>query len=144
MAAGNQMDTNKKIRETISSFMDGELPDADAELALAGLREPDGMQAWRLYHEIGDTLRADTDTESPPLSAGFAARLAGRLAAEPAPPRREARKPELPTDALAAIAPAVVAATVPVNGATAVVEPVVHGAQHEVPVSDPGSAAKRV
>lgn len=114
------MDTNKKIRETISSFMDDELSDADAELALAGLRERDGIDAWRLYHEIGDTLRAETD--APALSPGFAARLAERLAAEPVPLRREPRKPELPTDALAAIAPAVVGNGA-ANGTVAVVDP---------------------
>ena len=136
------MDTNKKIRETISSFMDDELSDADAELALAGLRERDGIAAWRLYHEIGDTLRAETDV--PALSRGFAARLAERLALEPVPLRREPRKPELPTDALAAIAPAVVAGKVPVNGSLAVVEPVLEDVQHEVPASDPHPAAKRL
>ncbi|NNG22027.1 sigma-E factor negative regulatory protein [Telluria aromaticivorans] len=114
------MDTNKKIRETISSFMDDELSDADAELALAGLRERDGIDAWRLYHEIGDTLRAETD--APALSPGFAARLAERLAAEPVPLRRDPCKPELPTDALAAIAPAVVGNGA-ANGTVAVVEP---------------------
>ncbi len=140
------MDTNKKMRETISSFMDDELSDADAELALAGLRERDGIDAWRLYHEIGDTLRAETDV--PALSRGFAARLAERLALEPVPLRREPRKPELPTDALAAIAPAVVAGKVPVNGpvngALAVVEPVLEDVQHEVPASNRNPAAKRL
>lgn len=132
------MDTNKKIRETISSFMDDELSDADAELALAGLRERDGIEAWRLYHEIGDTLRAETD--GPALSPGFAARLAERLAAEPVPLRREPRKPELPTDALAAIAPAVVSGNGPANGAVAVVEPAV---EIEPPAKS-GPAAKQL
>ena len=141
MAAGNQMDTNKKIRETISSFMDDELSDADAELALAGLRERDGIAAWRLYHEIGDTLRAETD--APALSPGFAARLAERLAAEPVPLRREPRRPELPTDALAAIAPAVVGGNGPVNGAKVVVAPTMQEAQHEAP-PEAGSAAKQL
>lgn len=135
------MDTNKKIRESISSFMDDELSDADAELALAGLRERDGIEAWRLYHEIGDTLRAETD--GPALSPGFAARLAERLAAEPVPLRREPRKPELPTDALAAIAPTVVAGSGPASGSVAVVAPVGQGAQHEAPPKA-GPAAKQV
>ena len=138
IAAGNQMDTNKKMRETISSFMDGELPDADAELALAGLRERDGIDAWRLYHRIGDTLRADPGT--PALSPGFAARLAGRLDAEPIPLRREAGKPDLPTDELAAIAPAVVAANRPLNGPMAEIEPVL---QHD-DRPQAKSAAKRL
>ncbi|MGH8853185.1 MAG: sigma-E factor negative regulatory protein, partial [Telluria sp.] len=67
------MDTNKKIREYISAFADGELPDADLELALAALREADGQHAWGLYHRIGDALRAEP--APPELSPGFAARL---------------------------------------------------------------------
>ena len=144
IAAGKQMDTNKKMRETISSFMDGELPDADTELALAGLRERDGIEAWRLYHRIGDTLRAgpaeSAEPGTPELSPGFAARLAGRLDAEPIPLRREAGKPDLPTDELAAIAPAVVAANRPLNGPMAEIEPVL---QHD-DRPQAKSAAKRL
>jgi len=76
------MDTNKTLREHISALVDGELPEADAELAFAALHEKDGKQAWDLYHLITDTLRA---TPAPGLSPGFADRLAARLALEPAP-----------------------------------------------------------
>ncbi|MEW7851352.1 sigma-E factor negative regulatory protein [Massilia aurea] len=76
------MDTNKTLREHISALVDGELPEADAELALAALQERDGKQAWDLYHLTKDTLR---DTPAPGLSPGFAKRLAARLALEPAP-----------------------------------------------------------
>jgi len=79
------MDTHKKIREHISAFADGASPAADVELALAALQGEDGRQAWGLYHLIGDILRADP---GPPLSAGFAAAMAARLAAEPWPARR--------------------------------------------------------
>ncbi len=79
------MDTNKKIREHISALKDGELPDADLELALAALRAPDGQYAWDCYHRIGDVLRAEA---APDLSPAFAPRLAERLAAEPDGPRR--------------------------------------------------------
>lgn len=79
------MDTNKKIREHISALIDGELPEADLELALAALQGADGRQAWDLYHHIGDVLRAQP---APDLSPGFQARLAARLAAEPLPLRR--------------------------------------------------------
>lgn len=82
------MDTHKKIREHISTLGDGELSDADLELALAALQANDGQQAWNTYHRIGDVLRAQA---TPELSEGFAARLAERLAAEPAPARRAAR-----------------------------------------------------
>jgi sigma-E factor negative regulatory protein RseA len=115
-AAGYQMDTNKKIREYISAFADGELPDADLELALAALREEDGRQAWDLYHRIGDALRDDAGNSE--LSPGFAARLADKLAQEPAPLRRGAGRPSSLTAALAAIAPAVLPGAEPVNGAT--------------------------
>ncbi|UVW27427.1 sigma-E factor negative regulatory protein [Massilia sp. H6] len=138
IAAGHQMDTNKKMRETISSFMDGELPDADTELALAGLRERDGVEAWCLYHRIGDALRAEPGTSA--LSSGFAARLANRLDAEPLPLRREARKPELPAGALASIAPAVIAGGRPRTGATAEIEPAL---EHDAPPQTK-PAAKRM
>jgi sigma-E factor negative regulatory protein RseA len=79
------MDTNKKIREHISAFCDGELPSGDVELAFAGLGTPDGHQAWDVYHRIGDVLRARGSVD---LSPGFADKLAARLATEPMPSRR--------------------------------------------------------
>lgn len=81
------MDTNKKNRELISALSDGEIPDADQELALAALDTPDGQQAWALFHQVGDVLRA---APAPDLSPGFAERLAARLAAEPLPGKRAA------------------------------------------------------
>ena len=79
------MDMNKKNREHISALGDDALPKDDLELAGAALRTADGAQAWEVYHLIGDTLRT---LEAPPLSSGFSARLAARLAAEPLHPRR--------------------------------------------------------
>ena len=79
------MDTHKKIREHISALIDGELSATDLELAFAALEGADGKQAWNTYHRIGDVLRGQA---TPELSEGFAARLAARLAAEPAPVRR--------------------------------------------------------
>lgn len=90
------MDTNKKKREHISALSDGEIRDADQELALVALDTPDGRQAWDLYHRIGDTLRAEATAD---LSPGFSERLAARLAAEPAPGKRVAIPPE-PADAV--------------------------------------------
>lgn len=81
------MDTNKKIREHISALGDGELAEADLELAFAALQEPGGREAWDLYHRIGDVLRAQP---VPDLSPAFSARLAARLAAEPLPVKRAA------------------------------------------------------
>jgi sigma-E factor negative regulatory protein RseA len=74
------MDTHKKIREHISAFADGASPPADVDLALAALQGEDGRQTWALYHLIGDVLRVDP---GPPLSTGFAAAMAARLAGEP-------------------------------------------------------------
>lgn len=82
------MDTHKKMRVHISTLVDGELHDADLELALAALQSADGEQAWNTYHRIGDVLRAQA---TPELSDGFAARLAARLSAEPAPGKRAPR-----------------------------------------------------
>jgi sigma-E factor negative regulatory protein RseA len=79
------MDTHKKMREHISALSDGELATTDVELALAALQGADGEQAWNTYHRIGDVLRGQA---SPELSDGFSARLAARLAAEPAPAKR--------------------------------------------------------
>lgn len=81
------MDSNKKNREHISAFGDGEIGAADLELALAALDLPDGRQAWDMYHRIGDVLRAQA---TPDLSPGFGMRLAEKLAAEPLPGKRVA------------------------------------------------------
>ncbi|RJG27108.1 sigma-E factor negative regulatory protein [Massilia cavernae] len=76
------MDTHKKIREHISALSDGELPKADVELAFAALQTTDGQNAWNTYFRIADALRAQA---TPELSSEFAAKLAVRLDAEPAP-----------------------------------------------------------
>lgn len=81
------MDTHKKIREHISALADGELSPADIELAFAALHAVDGHRAWATYHRIGDVLRAQA---APELSDAFNARLAERLAREPAHSRRSA------------------------------------------------------
>ena len=87
------MDTNKKNREHISALSDGEIREADQELALAALESPDGRQAWDLYHHIGDILRAEATAD---LSPGFSE----RLAAEPAPGKRMATATPEPADAV--------------------------------------------
>jgi sigma-E factor negative regulatory protein RseA len=93
------MDTNKKNREYISALMDGEIPETDSELALAALGEPDGQQAWDVFHHIGDLLRAEATAE---LSPGFSERLAARLAAEPLPSKRSPATEPASTTAVAA------------------------------------------
>lgn len=83
------MDTHKKMRVHLSTLVDEELPVADLELAMAALQTPDGQQTWDAYHRIGDELRA---AATPALSDGFAATLAARLDAEPAPLRRNSQR----------------------------------------------------
>ena len=91
------------MKERISQLMDGELDErASADAFDALRRDAEALEAWRMYHLISDAMR---DTRL--LSAGFAARVAERLAAEPtvlAPARR------LPPARLALAAAASVAA----------------------------------
>jgi sigma-E factor negative regulatory protein RseA len=89
------MDAHKRIREHISALSDGELATSDLELASAALRAPDGELAWIAYHRIGDVLRGQ---QAPEFSAGFDARLAARLAAEPPPVRRAVSMPVAAAD----------------------------------------------
>ena len=67
------------MKERISQLMDGELDDRAAADAIAACgRGGEALETWRTYHLISDGMR---DTRV--LSAGFSARLAERLAAEP-------------------------------------------------------------
>ncbi|SFV08661.1 sigma-E factor negative regulatory protein [Pseudoduganella namucuonensis] len=75
-------------KQRLSALMDGELAGLDTEQAMAELSEPAGQATWRSYRAIGETLRAD----QPELSEGFAASLAARLDAEPAPGARAPRR----------------------------------------------------
>ncbi|MDB5853147.1 MAG: histidine kinase [Herminiimonas sp.] len=75
------MDTIKMTQEQVSAFADGELSASQSEAALANLRAPQGRADWDLYHQIGDVLRSEETSGG--LSAGFAARMAARLEAEP-------------------------------------------------------------
>jgi len=76
------MNTKSLVHERISVFADGETSDEQLDIALAELRNEDGKATWELYHQIGDLLRSDE--MAIPLSAGFSAAMAKRLAAEPA------------------------------------------------------------
>ena len=67
------------MKSRISALMDGELDQQEADGALATLKdEGEARDTWRSYHLIGDAMR---DTRQ--LSAGFAARVAAKLAEEP-------------------------------------------------------------
>jgi len=79
------------MKDRISALMDGELDEKSAgELIGALAREGEGEEAWRTYHLIGDAMR-----KTAPLSAGFSARVAWKLADEPSvlAPRRSAPEP---------------------------------------------------
>lgn len=90
------------MKDRISQWMDGELDEQATETTLRALRgEGEALEAWRTYHLISDAMR-----DTPLLSAGFAARFAARLAAEPtvlAPGWRAAR-PRLALAAAASVA----------------------------------------
>ena len=80
------------MKERISELLDGELESGAAAGTLDALRsEGEARDTWRSYHLIGDAMR---DTRM--LSAGFAARVAARIAHEPtvmAPARVVPKRP---------------------------------------------------
>jgi sigma-E factor negative regulatory protein RseA len=75
------MDKNDMNQEQISALADGELNEPQIDAAMAALRQPAARDAWETYHQIGDVLRSEEMGVS--LSAGFSARMAARLEAEP-------------------------------------------------------------
>ena len=94
------------MKDRISQLMDGELDDraaAGAVQALSG--ESEARETWRIYHLISDAMR-----DTPVLSAGFAARVSEKLAAEPTVVSPNRIRPEprkwfaLPAAAAASIA----------------------------------------
>jgi sigma-E factor negative regulatory protein RseA len=67
------------MKERLSALMDGELDDKSAAEVLQALgSDREAVRTWRTYQLISDAMR-----ENRLLSADFAARLAGQLAAEP-------------------------------------------------------------
>jgi sigma-E factor negative regulatory protein RseA len=67
------------MKERISQLMDGELDDKSASALISEVsRSDEGAETWRTYHLIGDLMRG-----SAPLSAGFGARVAWKLADQP-------------------------------------------------------------
>jgi len=67
------------MKSRISELMDGELGPHEAAAPLDAIRgEGELRDAWRSYHLIGDAMRG-----SRMLSAGFAGRVAAKLADEP-------------------------------------------------------------
>lgn len=76
------------MNQRVSMLMDGELEDPEAASVLTELKQQELRQQWLAYHLIGDAMRGAPVA----LSSEFSARLAERLAAEPAilAPRRSA------------------------------------------------------
>jgi sigma-E factor negative regulatory protein RseA len=67
------------MKERISQLMDGELDERSAaDTIKACAQGGEALETWRTYHLISDAMR-----DSRVLSAGFSARLAERLQAEP-------------------------------------------------------------
>ena len=63
----------------LSAFIDGEAGDEDFSDALA---HADARADWDVYHLIGDVMRSPALAQ--PLNAGFSAKVAAAIAAEPA------------------------------------------------------------
>lgn len=91
------------MKSRISALMDGELAPHETSGALEALRvEGEAREGWRRYHLIGDLMR-----DSHSFSAGFAVRVAQRIAQEPtvlAPARRKIQAVRMPVWALSAAA----------------------------------------
>ena len=66
------------MKDRISALMDGELDDRSASELIGNLAHgSENADAWREYHLIRDAMRGTA-----PLSAGFSARVAWKLAEE--------------------------------------------------------------
>lgn len=66
------------MKDQISALLDGELDDAEAGRLIGRLKsEPELRRTWDDYHRVGDALRGH-------LAPDLSARVAARLAAEPA------------------------------------------------------------
>jgi sigma-E factor negative regulatory protein RseA len=80
-----------QIREQVSAFLDGELPDSETELLLKRLtRDPDLRESFGRYALIGESMRGSGRT--PSVSRGFAARLNRAIDGEPATAVPQPRK----------------------------------------------------
>ena len=66
------------MKDRISALMDGELDEKSAAEVIGNLtRGSENAEAWRAYHVVRDALRGTA-----PLSEGFSARVAWKLAEE--------------------------------------------------------------
>src|ERR1700749_1125915 len=70
-----------QIREQVSAFLDGELPNSESELLLKRLtRDADLRASFGRYALIGETLRGENRV---PVSRGFAGRVNRAIDGEP-------------------------------------------------------------
>lgn len=75
---------SEQIREQVSAFLDGELPDSETELLLKRLmRDQELRQSFGRYALIGETLRGASTAS---FSLTFAARVNRSIDGEPAAP----------------------------------------------------------
>lgn len=96
------------MRERISAFADGELPDEQIDQVLGDLNTPTGRAFWHACHSTREALKGSGLLPAPDLSAGFDARFAARLANEPtvmaARPSAPVRRYALPAALAAGVA----------------------------------------
>lgn len=76
------MDSGEMNRQRISALVDGELDATEARDLLGRMNASESRATWDAYHRIGDVIRNDAMARD--LSRNFGARMAERLAAEPA------------------------------------------------------------
>ncbi len=100
---GKTMDSKQEYKqEQISALIDGQLAADELDQLLQQMNEQE-QENWGLYQQIGALLRKE---EEAPLSAGFAAKMAARLAQE------EAHQPQAQAaPATAPVAPQLAQAT---------------------------------
>ena len=75
------MKTNNMNNESVSAFADGEIDNAQLEAMMLECRQEQHLEAWDIYHQIGDILRSDEMAQN--CSANFNKKLAAQLALEP-------------------------------------------------------------
>src|SRR5260221_5262367 len=72
---------SEQIREQVSAFLDGELPNSESELLLKRLtRDPELRESFGRYALIGESLRGGTHAR---LSQGFPGRVNRAIDGEP-------------------------------------------------------------
>ena len=82
---------SEQIREQVSAFLDGELPNSETELLLKRLtRDSDLRNSFGRYALIGECLRGSSHTR---LSQGFTARVNHAIDGEPWVPHPELGRP---------------------------------------------------